>query len=136
MPTNIEVPGGKVTFATGSGLIGCVDKGESMLELSMWLDRGLEVISRNVGVLVRGGDGNEKPLSSKWTSFSRSKGSDMVLDEVRHEVLKLDDFVFKRSSHTRSSGNVADSGVEGCSSSKVGVEQVDDGNARAAMAAR
>lgn len=36
-----------------------------MLELSIWLDRGLEVTSRNVGVLVRGGDGNEKPLSSK-----------------------------------------------------------------------
>jgi hypothetical protein len=131
------VPGGSLVSAAGSGCTASVDRGESTLEFSMWSDRGSVAVLRFVGAPIRGGDGKQKPLSSRLTSCSKSKASDMMLeDEVRPEALKLDDLVFKRPSHTCSSGNVADSGVEGCSSSKVGVEQVDDGSERAAMAAR
>lgn len=69
-------------------------------------------------------------------SCSKPKGSDILLEEeVRWEALRLDDLAFKRPSHTCSSGNVADSGVEGSSSSTVGDEQVDGCSERAAMAA-
>lgn len=69
-------------------------------------------------------------------SCSKPKASDVMLeDDVRREALRLEVLVFRRPSHTCSAGKVADSGVEGSSSSTVGVEQVESGSERAATAA-